>query len=471
MTTHEMTSNTFGVVVGERTYPIDNRKEFCAEMASAEPIHDDSVKRVKQDLASEIWQRMPLTNLSPDVNSATQIIAAYTESVRNLRTFRGEAMVLFSATVSTAFFYDLDDDAASFVSEILSAGRITLSLPQSIATAELGSLPNDELRGRLAQALRIEINRFVTEIVAGLDRLVDREVVGLAEWTSTNAVRYHFFRRSAEVTGTTTRFQRGRVQERSGSPLGPQFKRTNKTTKSKKITAWLAHHRHDTIEAIQTSIENANVPMPSFVADLVERIPSWMRPTITVIDGYLIRERITRKELCKTTITQVEEEEELLYGHEPAVCFGPYVLTGWGPRDIDEMNAANQLTSTKTGAVRARRFWFVTSAAAASASIAVAYTSRLWFPLVVALFLCAIGGFSAGTVIHFELRNARMNAWRMQAGVLGLASILAGILVLAWPWTVITFLLSLSLMMVGSVTCYLVNLATLFLPNKESSNE
>ena len=82
-----------------------------------------------------------------------------------------------------------------------------------------------------------------------------------------------------------------------------------------------------------------------------------MRPSICVVDGYLIQETIFEREVSQREFAQVETEEELLHGHEPAVCLGPFVLTGWGPRDIDLEIERREKESAGAVQVQNGRFW------------------------------------------------------------------------------------------------------------------
>lgn len=442
-------SENFGVKVGTRSFPSPEVKDVRLDDQAIENIHDQTAKQISQDLASQIWDRMDLTAMPADEQLRSRLFAAYTESVRKLRESRSEAMKLFYATVETAFFHDLGDEGADFINEVLSVGRVTLTQPQSIASAEHGTLSLDELRLHLERSLRHEISRFVKEFFESLDRLVDRSAVGLVHWTGTNSVRYHFFRRSIGVTGEETTRDVGRIEPRFNLGVGPDSQRTAKITTRKDVTCWLDHHRHDTIDAIQTSIENSNVPTPPFVVALTDQIPAWLRPLVTIIDGYLVRERISRQEICKSTITQVEFEEELLYGHEPAVCLGPYVLTGWGPRDIENMEETLQVADGQSTAARSRMFWITASVAATSLAWLLAFTSQSLFALACLVFLAGVGCFVTGLTNHFRLQGRALSQWRLQFTAAGPVMLAGGMLNLAPSWNGYQLLLTCVLILVG----------------------
>ena len=59
----------------------------------------------------------------------------------------------------------------------------------------------------------------------------------------------------------------------------------------------LARHEHAVMNAVQTTIGNSRVVMPLEVRQLVEHVPDWLYPFVSVIDGDLFRERIVEQDL------------------------------------------------------------------------------------------------------------------------------------------------------------------------------
>ena len=93
------------------------------------------------------------------------------------------------------------------------------------------------------------------------------------------------------------------------------------------------------INAVRTSIRDSRVVMPPEVERLVEHIPAWLYPFVRVIDGTICRERIIERDTRVEDWVNVQVHDEPIFGWEPAVIIGPYVLTGWGPREIEQEQA------------------------------------------------------------------------------------------------------------------------------------
>jgi hypothetical protein len=109
-----------------------------------------------------------------------------------------------------------------------------------------------------------------------------------------------------------------------------------RTRKTRKVSHQIryARHEHEVINAVRTSIGNSTVVTPPHVDQLINSIPEWLYPFVEVIDGHIVRERIIERDVKVEDWTQVQVHDEPIMGYEPGVIVGPYVLTGWGPREI-----------------------------------------------------------------------------------------------------------------------------------------
>lgn len=83
--------------------------------------------------------------------------------------------------------------------------------------------------------------------------------------------------------------------------------------------------------------------MPPPVARMVKCVPAWLAPFVQVIDGQIFRERIIERDLKVASWVDVEVRDEPILGWEPAVIIGPYVLTGWGPREVEREQTRRRL--------------------------------------------------------------------------------------------------------------------------------
>jgi hypothetical protein len=82
-----------------------------------------------------------------------------------------------------------------------------------------------------------------------------------------------------------------------------------------------------------------------------------MKPSIRIVDGYLIGETVQLTETCEEKLLRTTVTEEPIYGLEPAVVLGPFVLAGWGPREIDAASRASKLQALAEEDSTQRVFW------------------------------------------------------------------------------------------------------------------
>ena len=100
-----------------------------------------------------------------------------------------------------------------------------------------------------------------------------------------------------------------------------------------------------------------------------------------MIDGTIIRERIIERDVGADQWADVRLRDEPIIGYEPAVIIGTFVLTGWGPREVQaeiqrrEAVARDEAARQTVSSAAKRWPWLVT----ASISLAVA---SLWLTLV-----------------------------------------------------------------------------------------
>ncbi len=292
----------------------------------------------------EISERLPFRKLTASDVSRDVLFAAYIDSLSALNKVRSEMLALLDAvaTASIVRETELPEDAWQEVEASIRAEyRTQLDVPRNLAGAELGALPHAEIRKHLQDRLSHALTTLVCQFFDGLSTLIDRQLVGLVHWFGTNAVTYRFYRHRIRTHAVLTTV----TDERKSEPEAWVTETRRRRTKSLPVEVILECHRHDAVDAFWTSIDNTKVVMPPNVRALIETIPDWMRPSIRIIDGYLIRERneeVGRKE--SSVVLSVEEETitEYNYGLEPAVVLGSIVLIGWGPKEIAEEQATRK---------------------------------------------------------------------------------------------------------------------------------
>jgi hypothetical protein len=228
------------------------------------------------------------------------------------------------------------------LAETLTAAKSNWLPTKNVLNAGLVSQPVPELRRHLHSALNQAVHNFTAQFFELLARLVDRELVGLVEWFPNGCCSYHFFRRAViqendgagperiidetffrEITNRDESTGRRIVGRRTVEKVKGQGRHYHR----------LARHEHEVMNAVHTSIANSAVLLPPQAERLVQAVPEWLYPFVQIIDGDIFRERIIEQDVRVETWSEVRVRDEPIIGCEPGVIFGPYVLTGWGPRE------------------------------------------------------------------------------------------------------------------------------------------
>ena len=159
------------------------------------------------------------------------------------------------------------------------------------------------------------------------------------------------------------------------------------------------------MNAIRTSIDNSRVVMPPPVERLCRAVPDWLKPFVEVIDGTIFRERIIERDVRVANWQDVQIFDEPIVGCEPGVIIGSYVLTGWGPREVEaELRRRETLAHEHTS---------IKQAASASIRYPVAIVgSTLLAILSVALMFRAMSGVGGGRGVFFTAVLALAAAWQ-----------------------------------------------------------
>ena len=450
-----LSANDYGVRMGNREYPKLPRRQRKKQPhdRSPEVIDNSATRQIGQQLQQHLLDRLPHPVFEERQTDRAQLFVTYNENINFLRQCRREALDLFRTAIETVFTHDLPDDPTcqAFIEQVISDSQVAFPQLPSLASAELGARPLEEIRRELVKLQQQAAGKLVRDLFSALDCLVDRSVIGLAHWTGPNEVRYHFFRRQARVirdqrqrTGQSERQWRNADED----PNDPRrMKQIHEVRRELELACTLFHHKHDTVNAIATDLDNSTVPMPDFVQALACAIPGWMRSEMRVIDGYLIREQIFERETQQQTSTQIEYEEELIFGCEPAICLGPYVLIGWGPRDI----AAMPPQQSAAEAADQRGLWFSCAVLAQLFCTLFLNTAPPLLGLALMLFLTSVGCLSAGLCQQLHKTGVMVSDGKFQLLLAGPLLLLAGWQSFWLPLGGVTLVLAPLLLLTGIV--------------------
>lgn len=318
------------------------------------PIRELSDEEIATDLpaivAADLYSQLQFEQLEDALTlPGEEIVAAYVASLDRLNGFRRDAEFLVEAVCLSHMEFEQvsgpTDEAQqesaekALLESMLNRADLRLPAAGNIATADLLAGPKSELRRRLAEHLRRSTVEFTENLFELFNRLVDKQLAGLFEWSGTGTCWYHFFREIIrQENGGTTTERNGQVirgLDADGEEIGIR-RMTITSTTSGTDTIRIARHEHHVMNAYQTSLENSKVVIPLAVQEMIAAIPSWLAPYISVIDGTLFREQIISRDYRTSDWSQVRVSTVDLPIHdgEPAVLIGNVVLAGWGPTEI-----------------------------------------------------------------------------------------------------------------------------------------
>lgn len=384
-----------------------------------------------ESLSSSLQRGLTFLQQGDQIAERAKLFAAYIDDVAALEERRKEVLSLIKTMELTGVEMNVGDHLAAeaeaaYQRTVQKAFSVAIDRPLNHASADLAALPIDELRERFRNSLRQACTSLAQQVVRAMDFLVDSKVVGLVHWPSQNAVKYNFYRRRIYSDAPHTDLHRIRVERRSDDEAPDdvrRWKRVSERLESTNFICVLEHHKHEAVDAFQTSIENSKVVMPEGVRQLIRSIPEWMRPSIRVLDGYLIGEKVHFTETCREKLVRTSVVEEPLHGHEPAVTLGPYVLVGWGPREIDAALAAEQITINVQRDRESRSFW---GGCALGTQFLAAVFARgaanhtLVFMLTVVIFLASVPMLALALRSYLRSRGHEIPELRFQQILFGL---------------------------------------------------
>jgi hypothetical protein len=404
--------------------------------------------------------------LSQEEANRTVIFATFIDSLAKISSCREELIALGFSLGRATISYDSPPESAVRVDsekQVVAQYHLHLDSPVNNAGAHLGALPAEEIREYLTPALSDACRKLIEQFVDGLIALVGRELIGMADWPSENAVKYWYCRHRvtthAAVTTRTSKGNGSHVQNIRGvnrlitKTLHREAEHIP-TTRTREV------HHHDAIEAHSCSIEAATVVIPENVKQVIGAIPDWMRPSIRVADGYMIRTRVeTKQSISTAVITQVKTHEEetttFLHGTDPALLLGNLVLVGWGPVEIEQELKAEGERQVVSQCVSGAAYW---GASAFFIQILLILLSRklLLHPagviLVMLAFAVSVFCFARCIGYAFRAKSRQSNELELQLTVAGPVLMFAGLQTFILPGSLLWPVMGFTLLCLG---CYL----------------
>lgn len=304
-----------------------------------------------QRLAHSVRSQLIWTRLS-SAQAKEDVIQAYVQSLNQIARMRTEVdkLIRHACLANLEFRQNAgetdaearDAALAEELEEQLSDAACDWKPPANMLNARSISTWCEEIREHLDESISDAAHEFAEQFLENLAKLVDRELIGLVEWLPNQCCRYFFFRRTIIQDNFGTSRSAG-----SGQDARPQSGQRSRSTSHGVHYHRFARHEHDLMNVVAASLDATGVKMLPQVLPLVNNIPTWLRPFVQVIDGQIIRERITEREQKTTGWGEVQSRDEPIYGDDPGVFLGPYLLTGWGPADIRREELRNEQVNTR----------------------------------------------------------------------------------------------------------------------------
>jgi len=418
---------TADVELAGRRFPLpwlEPKKKSVSGLRQLAPPPDH--EQLPKAVGKEIRSRLSWAQLSADVSAVQPLVEAYVASLNQLAQFRQEVDLLLRAAceANLEFRQELGETHAAARDAALQSERDDMLRqaacdwfpPRNVLDAKLVSRPVSEVRPRLDQAITQAAAEFTKQLFVLFAKLVDHELFGLVEWLPNNCCAYHFFKRvviqendGASHTVNEVRFDQSTKRD---SVTGRRIigQRTTRIAQGEgRHTHRFARHQHDVMNAIRTSIDNSRVVMPPPVERLCRAVPEWLKPFVEVIDGTIFRERIIERDVRVANWQDVQVIDQVIdepiVGHEPGVIIGSFVLTGWGPREVEaELRRRETRTKERESAQQA-------ASATIRYPIAIVGATLLAI-LAVALMFCATNGVGGGWGVLFTAVLALAAAWQ-----------------------------------------------------------
>lgn len=246
--------------------------------------------------------------------------------------------------------------------------------PWSPLTADLVERPLDEAQAVLRDSLWQATHQLASQILDVLNLMVGAERLGVIRWSGPTSCEIHFFReiviqrhkRTEEILGTR------HTEIIHDAPLR-RIQRTRQEVTT--VTSGDHEHRHaryglHLMHASSSLLEYTPTMIPARFQPVAQAVPDWLRPLVEVVDGKRFRQQIVSTPVSTEGYAESQtrvDSEEVVLRPDPAILLGNrYVLTGWGPEEMEgeqERQAAvarqeSEQQRRRTGAAAAKlRGW------------------------------------------------------------------------------------------------------------------
>lgn len=209
-------------------------------------------------------------------------------------------------------------------------------------TAEVISRSPDEAYSITSDFIQKTIDQLVEHTVSQLDCLVGLGICGLMVRYPNHVCSYTYgYRKLSLKVGKML----SHTEVLSEDPLRNFFVRNyvTKGTTQGEAQVSICVQEHHLMHVIETNIRRSGfVHVPKFHQQVIDQIPGWIRDATCLVEGRLIGRQLVEQEQESFKVSY-EEALRITYHGDPAVVLGQFVLTGWGPDEIQK-DLAEQAT-------------------------------------------------------------------------------------------------------------------------------
>ncbi|MDZ4852076.1 MAG: hypothetical protein SGI77_22540 [Pirellulaceae bacterium] len=314
----------------------DDQNPLSSEMA----IVESSLNDLSQFLQLTVSNHVSSGDCMRNCVTLKQLIEIYAIHLERIRRLRADWQKTVSQVVAFEIryldndeFLQLDAKALEELelwrTEILFSDDLANPVDESVITAQLASQPFETVRDTVQKHVAESINLTVVTILSQLVKLVEMEVLSIIQWFSKDICTFKRYSRdiSIRVRSRLDETQKMWIEE---GRWKKKVQRTSAGTTSRTLSCYIQH----LVNANSYNIGESKVLIPRRQKTLLESMPTWLTPAIRIVEGTLIRETLVEQDVG--THEWEIAHDAVLWHNDPAIVLGPFVLSGWGPREIQE---------------------------------------------------------------------------------------------------------------------------------------
>ena len=342
---------TYGIRVAGRLYPPRLRPQSDLPLLERERERNGVVAvRMLEGLP---WRTRSLDEFA----NLSEIVKCYEDSLRLLELRHQEVSDLLwevcqrNLTVQVSGFSASDPRIAEVESRLtrqrFEQAAFKHFKPDSVLSAELLANSMQNVHSRLNRSLEQTTHRVVQSTFEAMDRLVDRSVLGVIDWTSDSVCKFHFFKEASQYRREATHAQQSEIKYMEDEW---KVEETTITNTQEVESRTRSRHEHHLMDAERVEIRSDAVVVPIAIQPIIDKIPAWLAPEAKIVTGQQFREDIIEQQCQKRVwLKEYIKTRKIRTHFDPAVVIGHFVLTGWGEQEtLEEASRRHTITSQAT---------------------------------------------------------------------------------------------------------------------------